>query len=114
MLEWTVIDIIIIAAQMLLAGFYKSFVASKRKLKFSIRCTLNRLFVLGAIGIFLMERLGVFGERYSIVFFGIGVFWFTLLFATMLFSDGWCCDKCGRRIGIKVLYINKCPFCDRL
>lgn len=110
--SWTIIDIALIITQMLLAGFYKDFVESSNKLKFKTRCILNRLFVTGAICAFFLERFGVFGrERYSIIIFANCIFWFTLLIISMLFSDGWCCVKCGKRIGLKLLFVNKCPYC---
>ncbi|EGB94454.1 hypothetical protein HMPREF0240_00698 [Clostridium sp. D5] len=110
--SWTKIDIAIIITQMLLAGFYKDFVESSKKLKFITRCTLNRLFVTGAVCTFILERFGIFGRgRYSIIIFANCIFWITLLLISMLFSEGWCCVKCGKRIGLKLLVVSKCPYC---
>ena len=115
MADWTIIDTIYVVTQMLLVSIYRKFVDtrdSRNKIKFATRCILNRLFAVGALCLFFMERFGMFGrERYSMMAFSIWVFWFTFLLISMLSSDGWCCEKCGRRIGLRVLFVSKCPYC---
>lgn len=114
MAEWTMQDTVLVLFQMISMYFYKSCIDTPKKFKFPTRCILNRLYVVALLCVCAMNYLGVFGrESCSNEIDTVCIFWFVSLLMSMLFSDGWCCGKCGKRIGLKILFVNHCPYCHK-
>lgn len=109
----SVSEIIFLIINGIVIALFTGFILTRNKTKFVTRIWFCRVGLIVSLIVMILGINGMLSD-YSSIAISLALYCFISIIVNVLNSDIWLCKECGKKMGLKVLFTNRCPHCHNI